>query len=97
MARPEVEPPQRDDLDALFEVDHDMDDIFSAVRREKAAEANGENMRQGEVTYGKKRKEADDDEEIKITKKRAPIAKLDDTRYTASFPSLLCSILMCLC
>lgn len=90
MARPEAERPPRDDLDALFEVDHDMDEIFSAVRREKAAEANGENTREGEVTYGKKRKDADDDEEIKITKKRAPIAKLDDTRYTAMFSLLAC-------
>lgn len=82
MARAEVEP-QRDDLDALFEVDQGMDDIFDTVRRDQAAEKNGARALQNEVQYGRKRTDAanDVDEEIKITKKRAPIAKLDDTRW----------------
>lgn len=82
MTRPEPERmadrPPPDDLDALFEVDHDMDNIFDAVRKETMEEDDRIRIPK-EVTYGKKRDNAED-EEIKITKKRAPIAKLDDKR-----------------
>lgn len=85
MARPEVGAasgaPQPDDLDALFEVDHGMDEMFDAIRREKANKGN--NTREPkEVTYGRTRpaEALGIDEEVKITKKRAPVAKLDEAR-----------------
>jgi replication fork protection complex subunit Csm3/Swi3 len=77
--RPAAQP--HDDLDALFEVDHGMDDIFDAVRRDATVEDNNAPQAK-EVTYGRKPNDDtnDVDEEIKITKKRAPIAKLDEKR-----------------
>ena len=83
MARPEAPQPQQggDDLDALFEVDHDMDDMFSAIRREKEADASNSNKTDTVPYQSRKKADAASDDEIKITKKkRAPIAKLDDTR-----------------
>jgi hypothetical protein len=70
-----------DGLDALFEVDRGIDDIFDAVRREAAADDDTIRAPK-EVTYGRKRANGSDDgdEEIKITKKRALIAKLDEKR-----------------
>jgi hypothetical protein len=85
MARPQIERPsngpQQDELDALFEVDHAMDDIFDAIRRDAATESE-KTRDPKEVAYGRKHADNsnDVDEEIKITKKRAPIAKLDEKR-----------------
>jgi replication fork protection complex subunit Csm3/Swi3 len=83
MARPEAPPPAGDDLDALFEADTGMDDIFDTIRRHRAGEDDEIRVPQKEVQSGSKKRNddaGDVDEEIKITKKRAPIAKLDDTR-----------------
>lgn len=75
MARPATtkEAP-RDDLDALFDVDS-MDETFNS-------NSAGNNTREPDRdrTTGHRRSEAQADEEIKITKKRQPVAKLDDTR-----------------
>ena len=80
MARPEINPPVRDALDSLFEPDESVGDMFATIRRDKEAEVDS-STRPGEVIYGKKKDKADDvDDEIKITKKRAPIAKLDEAR-----------------
>ncbi|KAE9985271.1 hypothetical protein BLS_009014 [Venturia inaequalis] len=75
MARPETtEEPPRDDLDALFDA-ASMDEMFNSNSagnntREPDRDRNG----------GHRRAEAQADEEIRITKKRQPVAKLDDTR-----------------
>ncbi|KAE9983236.1 hypothetical protein EG328_010177 [Venturia inaequalis] len=78
MARPETtEEPPRDDLDALFDA-ASMDEMFNSNSagnntREPDRDRNG----------GHRRAEAQADEEIRITKKRQPVAKLDDTRILA--------------
>lgn len=75
MARLETsEEPPRDDLDALFDADS-MDEMFNSNSagnntREPDRDRNGSH----------RRSEAQADEEIKISKKRQPVAKLDDTR-----------------
>jgi hypothetical protein len=77
MARPELaDEPARDDLDALFEVDQSMDELFNSTSagnntREPDRDNNG-SIRRSEAQAI--------DEEIKITKKRQPVAKLNDTR-----------------
>ena len=84
MARPEAPPPAQDDLDALFEADTGMDDIFDTIRRQQAEEADEIRVPQREAQTGGRRRDGDAggdvDEEIQIRKKRAPIAKLDDAR-----------------
>ncbi|QDS75727.1 hypothetical protein FKW77_008202 [Venturia effusa] len=78
MARPDtLEEPGRDDLDALFDADS-MDDMLdsnssSNNTREPGQDRNG----------GSRRSPPQADEEIKITKKRQPVTKLDDTRLLA--------------
>jgi hypothetical protein len=77
MARPEHagEAP-RDDFDALFEIDPDLDEVFNSNSagnntREPNQDDNGSTRRSEAQAI---------DEEIKITKKRQPVAKLNDTR-----------------
>jgi replication fork protection complex subunit Csm3/Swi3 len=77
MARSELaDEPPRDDLDALFEMDPSMDELFNSNSasnntREPDRDNNGSTRRSEPQAI---------DEEIKITKKRQPVAKLDDTR-----------------
>jgi len=82
MARSEVEAaPQPDDVDALFEVDRGIGDILDTIRNGRDTEGN--NTREPkEVTYGRRgpAEALGIDEEVKITKKRAPVAKLDVAR-----------------
>ncbi|TID25315.1 Choline oxidase [Venturia nashicola] len=78
MARPGItEEVPRDDLDALFDVDSmdEMVDSNSAGNNTREPDRDGNG--------GHRRSEAQADEEIKITKKRQPVAKLDDTRLLA--------------
>ena len=85
MARSELEkslgPPQQDDLDALFEVDTTMDDIFDSIRRGTDIDGNNTRLPNTE-THGTSRpaEGLGIDEEVKIVKKRQPVAKLDDAR-----------------
>jgi hypothetical protein len=77
MARTEhADEAAHDDLDALFDVDQSMDEMFNSNSagnntREPDRDNNG-GTRHSEVQVM--------DEEIKITKKRQPVAKLNDTR-----------------
>ncbi|KIW08109.1 uncharacterized protein PV09_01046 [Verruconis gallopava] len=91
MARPDAESRPQDDLDALFEADHTMDDIFTNIRRENP-KAQNETSEAQEVTYRRRTagEQNDVDDSIKITKKRKPIAKLDDKRLLsdAGIPKL---------
>jgi hypothetical protein len=81
MARPEAPPPTHDELDALFDADAGMNDIFDTVRRQRVGEDDEIRVPQKDTQSGaRKRNEDDGDDEIKIKKKRAPIAKLDDAR-----------------
>lgn len=77
MARPEsaAEGPL-DDLDALFDADS-MDEMFNS---NSAGNNTREPDRDRNGGRDIRRSEAQADEEIKITKKRQPVAKLDDTR-----------------
>ncbi|KAK4993607.1 chromosome segregation in meiosis-related protein [Elasticomyces elasticus] len=73
---PEAAPAaNRDELDDLFNYDAGIDDIFKNLNNETNPEA---------VNSGRKGNNADAglgiDEEIKITKRRAPVAKLDESR-----------------
>lgn len=72
--------PPHDDLDDLFNYDADLGDVFGEVdtnmdvpvtktSSSKAAKENSTNL--------------GIDEEIKITKKRRPVVKLDEERYAA--------------
>lgn len=77
MARSELagEPP-RDDLDALFEVDSSMDELLNS-------NSAGNNTREPDRDNNGSTRHSEAqaiDEEIKITKKRQPVAKLNDTR-----------------
>lgn len=79
MARLEAaeEVPRGDDLDALFDVDPSMEELFNPN-----ANSAGNNTREPnrDRNGGARRSEAQAVEEIKITKKRHQVAKLNDTR-----------------
>ena len=72
---------ERDDLDDLFNYDVSMDDVFKDSNASDAAPKDQSELR---------RRNSDNgaglglDEEIKITKRRQPIAKLDEARYDFS-------------
>jgi hypothetical protein len=92
MARPDNAEPERNDaLDDLFAYDKSWDDVFENNDRSDDAPAkhsssdnrNGRNARPlsgGAVGGGA----LGIDEEVVITKKRAPVAKLDESRYVPS-------------
>jgi len=70
---------QEDDLDALFEIDPSMDEIFHTNSPSAGNNNTHDPVRHNDAST--RRFDAQGiDEEIKITKKRAPVAKLDDTR-----------------
>jgi replication fork protection complex subunit Csm3/Swi3 len=69
-------PVDNDDLDQLFDLDTTLEDIFGTRNNVDTSTKRGpsnEKSRDAEALGI--------DEEIKITKKRQPIAKLDATRY----------------
>ena len=72
------QPAERDDLDDLFNYDASMDDVFK--------DTNSKSDVALKEPIGLKRKATDGrvdlgiDKEVKITKRRQPIAKLDEAR-----------------
>ncbi|KAI9659793.1 MAG: chromosome segregation in meiosis- protein [Bathelium mastoideum] len=74
---PSQQPAERDDLDDLFNQDLSMDDVFKDTNTNDST-LNGQ--------PDPKRRNNDSgtglgiDEEIKVTKRRQPIAKLDEAR-----------------
>lgn len=71
-------PAERDDLDDLFNYDVSMDDAFKDDNA-------GDSTAKGQSETRRRNSDAGAglglDEEIKITKRRQPIAKLDEARY----------------
>lgn len=70
---PNSRPPPQDDLDALFDSDVELDQIRNSANRENKDAADNDKPTTSNL-----------DEEIVITKKRQPIAKLDEERYAYS-------------
>lgn len=69
-----VETAQPDELDDLFNYDPGMDDVFKeASGATEDTTTSTKDIANGPTGLGI-------DEEVKITKKRQPIAKLDETR-----------------
>jgi len=70
-----------DDLDALFSIDPSMDEIFNNVNGDSNADGNNtrEPLREHSARQGRA-EVLGLDEEVKIAKKRQPVAKLDATR-----------------
>jgi replication fork protection complex subunit Csm3/Swi3 len=82
MARPEfITPsggPPHDELEALFDAD---EDILDTIRDSRDTASNNTHEPFRESTGNVRRSEAlGIDEEVTITKKRQPVAKLDATR-----------------
>ncbi|KAF2425252.1 Swi3-domain-containing protein [Tothia fuscella] len=70
-----------DDLDALFDVEPGMDDPFDAVHDNFNSDGNNTREPIREPSVSARRTEGLGlDEEVKIVKKRQPVAKLDATR-----------------
>ncbi|KAL9094714.1 MAG: hypothetical protein Q9165_002984 [Trypethelium subeluteriae] len=77
---PAHQAPERDDLDDLLNYDASMDDVFKDTNDESHATTKGiPESRRGAADGGA---DLGIDEEIKITKRRKPIAKLDEARKT---------------
>lgn len=75
--RPTVE---TDDLDDIFNYDAGIDATFNEANRDRSVhnEQNGSNM-DAPINI---------DEEVVVTKKRKPVAKLDEERLIAFTPTL---------
>jgi replication fork protection complex subunit Csm3/Swi3 len=72
---------QRDDLDALFDIDPGMDELFEQLHENRSTDGNNTRKPIREGSVAARRDEGLGlDEEVKITKKRQPVAKLDATR-----------------
>jgi len=78
--------PERDELDEIFNYDTNIDHILNGLddgdsnANSNSNNSRGEGMRNGPgQTLGI-------DEEIKITKQRKPVAKLDETRQVSQRP-----------
>lgn len=71
--------PPGDELDEIFNYDANMDDVFRDVDTNMRAPASDSSNTQGRDTTGGD--VLGIDEQIKVTKKRAPIPKLDEGRY----------------
>lgn len=77
--RPDIQPTvERDDLDDIFNYDAGIDATFNQPARNRSAQDdannNDTNRQQHDVPENI-------DEEVKVTKKRKPVAKLDEERY----------------
>lgn len=71
-------PAPRDDLDDLFNYDASMDDAFRDTNNKSDIPTADQAQTRRKNAYGGA--DLGIDEEIKITKKRQPIAKLDEAR-----------------
>jgi len=81
--RPDVQPTvERDDLDDIFNYDAGIDATFNQPAHNWSAQDdannNDTNRQQHDVPENI-------DEEVKVTKKRKPVAKLDEERYVPSY------------
>ena len=75
---PDVRPTvERDDLDDIFNYDAGIDATFNQPDQDWNAQNNQDDSNANQRPQDQK---GDIDEEIKVTKKRKPVAKLDEER-----------------
>jgi len=87
-------PAAHDDLEDLFEYDPGMDNVFredNTGRTEATQERPQTNLFTNDAGAG-----LGIDHEIKIAKKRQPVAKLDEARYISTTFRIVAVLSMCL-
>ena len=78
---PTAPPPANDELDDLFGCNVNLDDVFRDVDTNMRAPEQPSQPSKDKNNIGRQVDSLGIDEAVKVEKKRAPVAKLDEARY----------------
>jgi len=71
-----------DEIDDLFNYDAGLDETFNNSNQQPDTQTN----HRGQASAHENANEQDHDQEVKVRKKRAPVAKLDEDLYVCFVP-----------